>query len=630
VITAVIDGHAYPINDQDSSLLVGTGGEADVYRFTPNAEFIRRHGNRRYVLKLFRKATTEVLRRAARERQMKLVEFPSGLPGNVITPLVLAFDCNDQVIGYVMAFVPDGTPLIKYGSAKFRRDHLISVERILRIMANLHDLVNAVHAHGIVIGDFNDKNVLVLPNDEVCLLDADSFQFGRWECPTFVPGFVDPQIIGPGKVANTIIKTDKHSALTDWYAYAVMLFQLLVGVNPYTGGFYNPPQEEAPIKGAKRIHNRISVFHPRVTLPNSAVPFDRLPPGILDCFRLIFEQEQRGVIPRELLTRAQPTQPKPTVPQPAATPPQPPPPRATPVQPRPRTHSPFTAILGVSLQGGQPRYVYHDRGAYRREGGRVVLALPNHDARLSPFPAGDRTVVASSTEKSFAIFTDDRRSTGAVKTQVQFGRVTVAANDRHVYWLRGSELVRDGYGGTVVIGNIAPNLTSVWVGERFGIALEQAGVLTRILTFGAERSGLHSITLPPDFGSVIDAQCVVGDKLAWLTLSIENGGRVVNRCYVFDALAQLHATAEANQGDGSWLGSMTPAAHATVAKLITPVPQVGIVRVGIAGQRAKQEIVYPNSSALVPDKDATVGLTYNAQGVLHYSKTSIDPIATTL
>ena len=629
MITAVIDGQPYRINDEDPSVLVGHGGEADVYRSPASRDFTARYGDNAYVLKVFRLVPgDDTSAKADRERQTKLREFPSGLPSDVIAPVALALGHTGRIIGYVMALVPDARPLINLKKAKFCRDHAISVADILKIMANLHDLVNAVHARGIVIGDFNDKNVLVRRNLTVSLLDADSFQFGRWECPAFVPGFVDPQIIKPGK-GSAIIKADKHSVMTDWYAYAVMLFQLLVRVHPYTDGFYNPPQGGVPIKGVSRIHNRISVFHPRVTLPDSVVPFDQLPPKIVECFRLIFEEGQRGIIPRELLTTVQPQSTP--APRPAAQP-RPPqqPPRTTPAPTRSQT-LPLANILGVSLQGGQPRYVYHDSGAYRREGGRTVLSSPSHDARLSVFPAGDRTVAASSVGNSFAVFTDDGRSTGAVKTQAQFGRVTVAANGRYIYWLRGSELVRDDRtGGTIVIGKIAANLTSVWVGERFGFALVQAGILTKVLTFDAERPGLHAVTLPPDFGSVIDAQCVVGNQTAWLTLSIESGGRVVNRCYVFDAQARLRATAEAPQGDGSWLGSMSPAAHATDDKLLVPVARTGIVRIGIAGDRARQELIYPGSSTFVPTKDATVGLTYSSQGILHYSKTGITPIATTL
>jgi hypothetical protein len=216
-------------------------------------------------------------------------------------------------------------------------------------------------------------------------------------------------------------------------------------------------------------------------------------------------------------------------------------------------------------------------------------------------------------DKMFVIF-DDAHHSGTVETQMAFGRTTVAANARHVYWLRGSELVRDdGRGGAFSIGRIAANSTSVWVGEQFGVALVQAGVLNRILTF-TERGGFRTMSLPPGLGSVTDAFCVVGGDRAWLILSTQSGGLKLNRCFVIDADAQLWATAVATQGDGTWLGNITPAAHATGRKLLVSVPGSGIARVGIAGRYAKQELVYPDSSRLVQ----------------HYGTTSISPIAQTL
>lgn len=600
MFTAVIDGQAYRIDDEDPQLLIATGGEANVFRFTPSAEFVRRYGRGRFVLKIFRKATTDALRRAASERQTKLPAFPNGIDAGVIGPVALARDTNNQVIGYVMAFVSDGTPLIEFKSARFCRENSVTPERILRIMANLHRLVTAVHARGVVIGDFNDKNVLVLPNDEVCLLDADSFQYGNWECPTFVPGFVDPQIVEPRSDApNVFRKIGRHSQLTDWYAFTVMLFQLLVRVHPYTDGFYASANGGGSIKGVQRIHRRISAFTPGVTLPDIATPFDRIPANIVECFRLVFDQDQRGIFPLHLLDgTAQAT------PSPKPTPPRQAPPATPRPQPRPGTTAATTPsspglLLAVALQGGQTRYVTHHNGAYRRQGGDAFWTTP-YDNRITAIPAGNRTVMAADT--SFVIF-DGTRHSGTMATQKVLGRTTVAANSRHVYWLNQNELVRDDPSGrTVRIANIATHTTSVWVGERFGVALVQAGVLTRAMVF-TEHGETHVLTLPPSFGSIVNAHCAISDKLAWLTVSTRFGGRTVNRCYVLDDVAHLHASTEANHSDYTWLGNVTPAAHAAKAKLLVPVPGIGIVRVGFAGRQIRQELIYPDSSQYVPTKE---------------------------
>ena len=633
MITAVVDGQAYTIHDEDPTMLVGIGGEADVFRFIPSAEFVRRYGNHQFVLKLFRKATAEAKHssnpaaaraqlRADDNRQLKLKEFPKGLPDQVIAPIALAYDGVSRVIGYVMVHVTNATPLIEYKTAKFRRENSITLERILRIMANLYKVVAAVHACGVVIGDFNDKNVLVLPDDTVYLLDADSFQFGRWECTTFVNGFVDPQIVEPREGSpKAFKKIGSHTRLTDLYALMVMLFQLTVRVHPYTDGFCAGVNGEGQVPEVQRIHQRLSVFHDRVSLPDIATPFDRLPADIVDCFRQVFVEGKRGVLPPQILNGTTP--PAQSAPSSSTS-------KSPPSQTRQAaastTHRPARTLLAVSLQGGQPRYVTYHEGAYRREGGQAFWSTP-YDSRLTAIPAGHRTVMAS--DKTFVIF-DGARHSDTVDTQAVFGRTTVAANSRHIYWLRESELVRDDtYGGTVSIGKVAANSTSIWVGERFGIALLRAGIFKKILVF-TEYGGFRTLTLPTDFGSIVDVQCAIGDQLAWLTLSTSSGGRTVNQCYVVDAAAQLRATATATPGDNTWLGSFNSAAHATGDKLLIPVPRIGVVRVGIAAERARQELVYPGTSALVPDEQSTVGLTYSHQGIQHFGFNSISQIAMSL
>lgn len=632
MLQAVIDGNVYRIDDENPTSLVAYGGEAAVYWFN-SPEFAGRYGPGRYVIKVYKDR--------GGDRQAKLQAFPTGLPRNVVTPLALAYDLRGQLIGYVMKFVPDGTTLIRYKSASYRREHHVTNRIICHILANLHDLVTELHRHGIVIGDFNDKNVLVTPSLEVYLLDADSFQFGKWESPVFVPGFVDPLIVasdGPGKLK----KVRPHSQLTDWYAFAVMIFQLLVRVNPYLDGVYVPSDGKRHVKGAARVIRRISALHPGVSLPDTAVPLDTLPESFGRLFELVFGEHRRGVIPREILTDAQWTRcaqchthhgrlqcprcntatqrPTQQPQQPSPTPHRRPDPTTAPPPPRNPPN-----ILAARRQGDRIRCVYHANGAYRREDGQIIWPAPKHDDRLTAIPAGGRTVFAS--DSSFAIFQDGSNS-GQIRTQTVFGRATVAANSRYVYWLVNNQLVRDAYpsSGMQVIGTIAPHTTSVWVGERFGLAMTQAGVFNTIHVFDAHRAGFKSTSLPPSFDSVIDAQCFVGDDAAWLILSQQDGRGVVNRCYVIDSRAQLLATAEARRGDGTWLGTITTAAHADGNRLVTPIPRIGVIQLGINGGQVVQGAVYPDSSRLVTSAGATVAVCPTSRGATHFSSTTITEI----
>jgi hypothetical protein len=625
VIDAVIDGRTYRFDEDD---VFDHGGEADVYRFYPDPEFTRRHGNAAYVIKIFRE-DTEVQRRAARERQTKLRSFPQGLPANVVTPTALAYDLGrTKVIGYVMAFVPDATKLIEFKTRDYRVKHRVTTAQICRILVNLYDLVVAIHARGIVIGDFNDKNVLVGPNFEVYLIDADSLQYGSWECPAFVAGFVDPLICARPdpthpKSFTALRKVHPHSTRTDWYAFSVIVFQLFMFAHPYMSGLHHPAKGEGPRrKGVQRIHRRLSVFHPRVGAQQSMTPLENLPDPLSTYFFNTFVRDVRGSFPRELLSpnlwticgscRTLHGRVKcPSCGAPGVA-------NAT-TQSR-RLNG---RILAVAPAGDKTRCVYHEGGAYRREGG-IELWRRAHDDRLSALVAGDRTVFASGS--SFVLF-NGHRPPERRSTQCVYGKTTVAANSRHVYWIHGSELVRDdGHSGPTTIGTIARNTTSIWTGERFGLALAQGGVLSKVLTFSASGQGmLGSYSLPLEFGTVIDAQCVINDDLAWLKVtSRTRKGTIVHRCYVFDAYGRLLARTVGRQGELAWLDQFNSSALALRSKLIVPVRRAGMVQIGIKGNELRQEMVHHGTEPLT--QEATVGLYAHNGGILHASTTSITPI----
>ena len=57
-------------------------------------------------------------------------------------------------------------------------------ECVREVLLQLHMAVREVHAAGVVLGDFNDLNVLV-KEGRVFLADANSFQYGGFMCNTF-------------------------------------------------------------------------------------------------------------------------------------------------------------------------------------------------------------------------------------------------------------------------------------------------------------------------------------------------------------------------------------------------------------------------------------------------------------
>ncbi len=275
----------------------GQGGEADVYDLgdgralkvfkTPD------HPDVAGVPELERVATLRLA-----EQRDKLRAFPAGLPLHVVRPGELATRSKrrDDVAGYAMAKV-DGEPLLRFAEPHWRRAHPVDGNVVVAALRHLHGTVDAVHRAGVVIGDFNDSNVLVA-GERCWLIDADSWQFGRWACAMFSERFVDPRLCAPGATAPLLARP--HDADGDWYAFAVMAFRSLLLLGPY-GGVFAPADASRRVPQAARPLHRISVFDPEVVYPKAAVPWQVLPDALIEQFRALFQDGRRGRFPVELL-----------------------------------------------------------------------------------------------------------------------------------------------------------------------------------------------------------------------------------------------------------------------------------------------------------------------------------------
>jgi hypothetical protein len=90
---------------------------------------------------------------------------------------------------------------------------------------------------------------------------------------------------------------DRHatgfSEATDWFAFAVVSFQMFVGIHPYKG------KHPTLLNLNARMQANVSVFHPQVTLPQVCYPFDVIPPVFRDWYRAVFEEGERTPPPMD-------------------------------------------------------------------------------------------------------------------------------------------------------------------------------------------------------------------------------------------------------------------------------------------------------------------------------------------
>jgi DNA-binding helix-hairpin-helix protein with protein kinase domain len=277
--------------------LVGQGGEAEIYDLGDGrvVKWWKPAGHPDF---LGQPAAQHAAQQRLVERPAKLRALPAGLPRAVVAPigLALAEQRSSEVVGYVMPKVV-GEPLHAYGEPRWRREHPIDGADVVAILLALHDALVGVHQAGVVIGDFNDLNVLV-DGRQVHLIDVDSYQFGGFGCAMFGERFVDPRLCDP----QQLVPVRPHDRESDWFAFAVMVFRVLLGVGPW-GGVHQPAEPSRRCPPSQRALRRISVFSPEVVYPRAARPLSTLPDELAEEVRAIFECDRRGVFPRELLER---------------------------------------------------------------------------------------------------------------------------------------------------------------------------------------------------------------------------------------------------------------------------------------------------------------------------------------
>jgi H/ACA ribonucleoprotein complex subunit 3 len=589
--------------------VIGKGGEADIYNI-----------GKGQVLKLYKQpndpdyignpeAQAGATQRLA-EYSKKLAAFPKKLPPQVIAPIELAYaGSGGPIAGYAMNYMDTEEVLLRLGDRTWRERSGIDTNAVVGIFRSLHELVAKVHQAGVVIGDFNDLNVLFDGANQTYLVDADSMQFGGFYCRTFTSRFVDPLLCSPGK----LMLARPHSALSDWYAYEVMLFQSLLYVNPY-GGVHKPSAGKK-LQHDDRVLARITVFSPEVVYPKPAVPFAYLPDELLDHFERTYHKDARGDFPMKLLDGLRWTvckncgtgHARPSCPVCAA-------PGAV-VQTVVRRGS-VTAtrtfvtrgqILQAVNQHGKLRILYHENGRFFREDNREVVA-GSLDPEMRYRISGDTTLFGKR-DRLVAI-------TGQAIEQVTadtVGKLTIFdANADNYFWTNGGQLLRSGKYGSSYVGDILQGRSLIWAGNRFGVGFYQAGDLTRVFLFNTTGPGINDRVPVTDVaGQLIDATAVMSDQYAWLMMSLQENGKLINRCYVIDHTGQLIAADSAANDEDSWLAHGIRGRFASGKSLYAATDE-GIARIAAAHGKTHVEQVFPDTEPFV---DNSTRLVPAAEGI---------------
>ena len=196
--------------------LIKRGGEGAVY------------ASDRVAIKLYDKPSPERQRRLIAWLDW-LAQHP--LPANFVVPDALVTDEKQQVAGYRMPLLPaSALPLKSLTQPNIARNPGWKLDKTVTLLAQMANDLKRLHRMGVVVGDLSDHNLhvdLTTPQPRLYWIDTDSYQFDQFCGEVMQPAFAAPWINSAARPT--------FSEESDWYAFHVIMFKLLLWVHPYGG-----------------------------------------------------------------------------------------------------------------------------------------------------------------------------------------------------------------------------------------------------------------------------------------------------------------------------------------------------------------------------------------------------------
>jgi serine/threonine protein kinase len=213
-------------------------------------------------------------------QHLQAIKHPS-----VIKPEGEILSTKGERIGYAMRFVKDTYTLCQLFPRAFKERHNhLTPEVVLSLVLQLREALVSIHHCKVQVIDFNELNTLVAQNFQTpFIIDVDSFQ---------TPGF--PATVIMPSVRDWQTPISKYGEGSDWFSFAVVTFQLFIGIHPYKGGHPTVKSLE------DRMKANISVFDKEVSLPRACYTLDTIPPAYRDWYKSVFVNKQRYQPPEDV------------------------------------------------------------------------------------------------------------------------------------------------------------------------------------------------------------------------------------------------------------------------------------------------------------------------------------------
>src|SRR5258708_11324548 len=165
-------------------------------------------------------------------------------------PVEAVSDSSGNICGFTMPRISGHKDIHNLYNPRSRKMEFQSADWrfLIRASTNVARSFAVVHGTGVVIGDVNERSVMVSKDAVIRLVDCDSFQIvvagRRFPCNVGVPTFTPPELQNQ-RDFKSIFRTANH----DNFGLALLIFQLLfMGKHPFAVRFLG--RGEMPLEKA--------------------------------------------------------------------------------------------------------------------------------------------------------------------------------------------------------------------------------------------------------------------------------------------------------------------------------------------------------------------------------------------
>jgi serine/threonine protein kinase len=217
--------------------------------------------------------------------EAKIQELSELKHDNILSPIEPLYKVNSRTpIGFTMKYVEGVEYLCQIFTKTFRNDKHLSPTDVADLVLDMQKTLQYIHEKGFLVVDYNEMNFLLSKGlKNVFYIDVDAWQTKSFPADSIMASILDRQV-----------KNKQFTEVSDWFSWAVVTFQMYVGIHPFKGRH----PDFLPKEWMKRMDQNVSVFDSRAKpLPDTCQDLSVIPKKHLDWYKEVFVNGERSIPP---------------------------------------------------------------------------------------------------------------------------------------------------------------------------------------------------------------------------------------------------------------------------------------------------------------------------------------------